>query len=283
MDHYRNTLIRGPLFDGHIHLFPDKMMRAVFKYFRDQYGWLLPFQPSPAALAEYLRGQNVSRALALAYVHKPDLSRAVNNWLADFTAGRDWLVPFGSVHPLDRDLDLVLKEALDIYGFPGLKLHCLVQGYRPDDEKLFPIYEFVLERSRAVVIHAGSFPVPAEERLGLRYISRLLRRYPGLNLIIPHLGLYEMDGFAELLPLYPGLHLDTAFVFQNKTYDPPVDEILELIHRYPDRIIYGSDFPFIQEDPRYGLGRILELGLTEELLGGLFFDNAARFLSRLKY
>lgn len=271
----------GPLWDGHVHLFPEKLMRSIYRYFRQVYRWDLPFPAEPEPLRRRLRISGVSRAFMLAYVHKPDLSRAVNRWLAETAACCRWLVPFGAVDPLDRDLDGVLQEALDNYRFPGLKLHCLVQPYRPDDERLFPVYEALLERNRALVIHAGSFPVPAPERLGWRYIAGLMRRYPALNMILAHLGLDGLVACRALLAEYPGLYLDTAFIFQNRQFIPPVDEIRALITDFPERVIYGSDFPFILDQPEYGIKRILDLGLTADIYRRLFYTNAACFLGRL--
>jgi len=211
-------------------------------------------------------------------VRRPDLSREINRWLAGLAAGHDWLVPFGSVHPLDRDLPLVLKEALDRYRFPGLKLHCLVQQLRPDDERLFPVYEAVLERSRAMIVHAGSFPIPDPDRLGHRYIARVMQRFPRLKIIIPHLGLHDLAEYRSMLAEYPGLYLDTSFVFQNAGFIPPLDEIKALFSDFPERIIYGSDFPFILDPPEHGINRILELDLPLPERRDLFCGNAQAFL-----
>ncbi len=270
-----------PLIDSHVHFFPEKMIKAIFDFFHERYQWDPPFSTNPETLLQDLEKQGVEKAFSLAYTHKPGLSQELNRWLARFSSDNPWLIPFGAVHPLDPDLRSIVIECLDQYRFPGMKLHCLVQQCRPDDKRLDPLYEAIVERSKGVVIHAGSFPQPCKEHLGIDHITRLLKRFPRLNLIIPHLGLHDLLGYRRLLEEYEGLYLDTSFVFQNRGFIPPLDEIVDVLLAFPDRIIYGSDYPFILETPQNGINRILELDLPPENYKGLFYGNAKSFLARI--
>lgn len=270
------------IIDSHIHLFPEKMMEAVFNFFRKVYGWKLPFKVNPDFLLKDLLDLGVEKAFTLAYTHRPGISRDLNQWLAQYCEDKPLLYPFGAVHPGDPDFSKVVLECLDQYNFPGMKLHCLVQQYRPDDRRLFPLYEALIERSKGVIIHAGSFPQPCEEYLGVKYIENLLQQFPDLNLIIPHLGLNDLPAYSELLSAYDGLYLDTAFVFQNKKIFTPLDEIKKVMLAFPDRILYGSDYPFILEPPHNGISRIIQLALPREILPKLFQQNAINFLARIK-
>jgi len=258
------------------------MQKAVFIYFEKRYDWKLPFSPNPDHLLAHLKEEGVDQAFTLAYTHKPGLARTLNRWLADYCSKNPMLIPFGAVHPLDEDLRDIAVECIDHYLFPGIKLHCLVQQCRPDDEKLFPLYEAVTERSRGMIIHAGSFPQPDEELLGIGYVANLLKHFPDLNLIIPHLGLNDLPAYSELLDKYEGLFLDTAFIFQNKKVMPPLNDIVRMITAYPNRIIYGSDFPFILEPPQSGIRRILDLDFPLKIYQKIFYENAVRFLARIK-
>ena len=177
------------LWDTHIHLFPEKLMGAIYRYFSANYRWHLPFPAATAPLIKHLREDGVKRAFVLAYVHKPGLSGQVNRWLASLAAEQPWLIPFGAVHPSDPDLQSVLSEALDRYHFAGIKLHCLVQQISPDDERLFPIYEALVKRSRALVIHASNFPLPDPEHLGMSRLAHVLKRFPTLQVAVATWGL----------------------------------------------------------------------------------------------
>ncbi len=275
-EHYNGLLI-----DSHVHIFPEKMMQAVFSFFQKNYRWDLPFPTEPQALLNILSTQGVSKAFALAYTHKPGLAKGLNNWLAGFCRNNPLLVPFGAVHPDDEDFANIVNICFDEHRFPGMKLHCLVQRCRPNDEKLFPLYEIASEKSKGMIIHAGNYPQPDREHLGVDKIAALLKRFPRLNLIVPHLGLNDVTAYRELLDTYEGLYLDTAFVFQNGGFIPPLEEIMEMLTAYPERFIYGSDFPLILEPPQNGIARILGLGLPRENYEKLFFGNASAFLQRI--
>lgn len=255
-------------------------MRAVYTFFWKQYGWKINFPTAPDQLLDQLKEGGVEKCVALAYTHKPGLSQPLNSWLHQFSRANKAVVPFGAVHPDDSNPDQIVVECLDCYSFPGIKIHCLVQQCRPDDERLFPIFEAVVERSKAVIMHAGSFPQPSKN-LGIIYVARLLRRFPTLKLIIPHLGLNDLLAYADLLAAYSGLYLDTAFVFQNEMVKIPLADILDVIRLFPERILYGSDFPFIIEPPQNGIDRIAALDLPQDNLDQLFYQNAEHFLAGL--
>ncbi len=269
------------LWDAHIHLFPEKLMRAIYRYFSENYRWHLPFPADTAALIKHLREDGVKRAFVLAYVHKPGLSGQVNRWLASVAAEQPWLVPFGAAHPEDPDLKSVLSEALDRHHFAGIKLHCLVQQISADDERLFPIYEALVKRSRALVIHATNFPLPDPKHLGMSRLAHVLKRFPTLLVAVAHLGLNELPLTRELLQQYRGLYLDTAFVFQNNSCVPPHEEIIRLMMDFPGRILYGSDFPFILEQPANGIQRIMRFNLPPLFYHKLFYQNASDFLRKI--
>ncbi len=256
-------------------------MKAVFNYFNHRYQWPRRFPTNPELLVESLFEQGIEKAFTLAYTHKPGLSRKLNSWLANFCLKYPELEPFGAIHPDDQGLENIAIECLDHYNFPGIKIHCLVQQCRPDDKKLYPLYETVVERSKGIIIHASSFPLPYKDYLGIKGVSRLLDCFPGLNIIIPHLGLHDLHEYGSLLERYEGLFLDTSFVFHNQVFMPPLDIIREMMLAYPDRIIYGSDYPFILETAENGIGRILELDLPVGNYKKLFCQNAELFLNKI--
>lgn len=271
----------GPFWDSHIHIFPEKMMKAIFAFFYQKYQWKLPFSFKPQMLLSNLKTESLEKAFVLAYVHKPGISGQLNNWLYKLSQKHPWLVPFGSVHPGDHDLESVVACCLDKYQFPGMKLHCLVQQCSPDDPRLDRLYQAIVERSGGIIIHASTFPQQATGLLGIKPVTNLLRRFPHLNIIIPHLGLYDLHNYRELIAEYDGLFLDTAFVFQNGSFIPPIDQIMDIMHAFPNRIIYGSDYPFILEPPQNGINRILELELPQNMYSLLFYKNAKLFLNRI--
>ncbi len=262
--------------DGHVHFFPEKLYYAVHDWF-SRLGWRIPYRWPPQQKKQYLLDAGIKKAFLLAYAHKPDMSLEVNRWIRDFVAPDDFFFPFGCVHPGDTDLKKVLRVSLQDYGFFGFKLHLLVTGFRANDERLFPIYEAVLEWQKAVVIHATTYPMP-RDNLNVKYIERLLYRYPDLQVMVPHMGFYETEIYAELLQEYPGLYLDTAFLLENPKFAVPMDTVKEMILRFPDRIVYGSDFPVLEVPPLESLESIFRFNLDPAVERKVLWENAHAFL-----
>lgn len=257
-------------------------MKAVSAFFRSRYGWTKSFPTNPDSLALNLINQGVEKAFILAYTHKSGLARELNRWLANFVYQHPQFEAFGAVHPDDSDLAGIVQECFDDYQFAGMKIHCLVQKCRPDNPNLYPLYDAAVKKSKGVIIHASNFPLPYRDYLGIKGISRVLNVFPELKLIVPHLGLYDLQGYSALFDRYRNLYLDTSFVFQNQAFVPPVEEIRDVMLAYPDRFFYGSDYPFISDPIMNGIERIMDLNLPEDNLCKLFHKNAARFLKTIK-
>ena len=80
---------------------------------------------------------------------------------------------------------------------------------------------------------------------------------------------------------YPNLYLDTAWAMGNNFFQVDRESIKELITEFPQRILYGSDFPIIPEDPRNEAGKILDLSLPEAVTGGILWGNAEKLVERI--
>jgi len=270
------------IWDSHIHLFPDRLLQAIWKWFA-RAGWRIPCSGrDPESLYGTLEETGIERGFLLPYAHKPDISSDLNSWVRDFCRGHPRLIPFASVHPRDYDMNSVLVTALDEGGFAGLKLQLAVLRYRADDPSLFPIYRAALLRNKPVVIHAGTAPYqphhPEYGALGLERLWPVLDAFPGLKLVIPHLGLNQMDLAASLLDAHSGVHLDTSWALGHPELDLERSELRNLFEAYPDRILYGSDFPLIEHDPLAGLRALRELELKPDTRDRILWRNARRLI-----
>ncbi len=265
------------LWDAHIHLFPPKLFQAIYRVFKDNYGWNLAFSDYHPLLINYLKDAGIDRASVLVYAHKPNISLELNRWLAKLIKEHPWLVPYGCIHPADENLEYVLYEALDLYDFPGLKIHSLVKRIPPDDGRFFPVYEALEQKGKGVIIHTSTFPLHLQDCVGINYLYNILHYFPNLKILIPHMGLFELEEYSTLLQKYPHIYLDTSFVFNNHSFTLPLEELKKMIMQYPDRIIYGSDFPFIINEPYIDMQNIQNLHLPGEIYARLFYHNARIF------
>jgi uncharacterized protein len=264
-----------PVIDVHTHLMPERLFAAVRAYFRAHL-WQ-PYYDAPIAeLVDALLASGVRRFVFMPYAHRADMSRSLNHWVANVQATfAPHGIGFGTFHPDDDELvPALVDEAFGRLGLRGAKLHPQVGRFGLDDPRLYPLYERAIERGAVLLIHAGRRPEP-NEHVGARAFARLMRRFPGLKVIVAHAGADEFDAFFDLCGRYDGVFLDTAMVF-NKYLGgpPPIQRVLE----FQDRVIFGSDFPNIPYRLESAIQSILDLRLGRALEEKLLCTNAARLL-----
>lgn len=237
-----------PLCDAHVHVFPDRLFDAVWRWF-DEFGWPIRYKLYADDVVTHLKSRGVRELVLLHYAHKPGIARAMNAFVAD-VARRHGVSGVATFYPGEPEQESILEEAFAL-GLRGVKLHCHVQGMPVDDARLFPAYELCAARGLPVVVHAGREPRPIGAGLASLPIdphticaadrtARVLRAFPTLKLCVPHLGADEYDAYRELLLAHDNLWLDSTMMLAGyfETADPwPV------VRARPDRVLYGSDFP----------------------------------------
>lgn len=270
--------------DAHTHLHPDWLCKAIRRWFAEHSDWKLAYPTEAEWVAEYLRSHGVERFVCFSYAHKRGIAREINRWLHDVGRRFPDAIPLGTVHAADDDLLGIAEEALSRYGFRGLKIHIQVQKFYPDDPALLPIYERLVTLDRVLVIHVGGvIGAPgATEYTRVERFARVLERFPNLRACICHMGVPETSYCFELLAKYPHLYLDTAMAvsepgLRSLGYKAPPD-VEELILRWHDRVLFGSDFPNLpydyEEERRWAWERDIPLEVCKKI----FNANARRFL-----
>jgi uncharacterized protein len=271
------TVLPSGLVDFHVHLFPDDFFDAIWGFFKREYGLDIVHQLYADECIAYLREHGVGAIVYSNYAHKKGTAARLNAWSVDLLDRNRDVYCFAAFDPNDED---ALAKARDVISHPnvlGFKLHFLVQPVRPDDERLFPLYELVMDRGKRLLLHIGTGPI-GNERVGIAYLRKLLERYPCLPANIAHLGAFEfLESFA-LLDAHPGLYLDTAYCFlpgEFRMYKLGN----ELLERHRDRLLYGSDFPNIFHHRGEELAALAGMGLSPEFCQRVFKDNGEALLA----
>jgi uncharacterized protein len=263
-----------PVIDAHVHLFPDRLLQAIFAWFRAN-AWPIRYELAASAVAEYLLSRGVDRIVALHYAHKPGIARDLNRFVAEIAAADPRIAGVATVHPDDAEPEFILREAFAA-GLRGVKLHCHVQAMPPDEPRLDPIYALCQEAGRPLVIHAGREPrcpgyrIDPHQICSADRIERVLRSFPRLQLVVPHLGADEYPEYAELLARYDNLWLDTTMVLAEYFAGDPSF----IVRQRPERILYGTDFPNLPYAWDRELKKIAKLGLPPESLALILGENA---------
>src|SRR5690606_29499132 len=109
-----------------------------------------------------------------------------------------------TVHPDDDDPRAILDAAVRD-GLRGVKLHCHVQCFAPDDRRLTAVYDACVALDLPLVVHAGREPkspgYACDPHLlcAASRLEEVLRGWPTLRVCVPHLGADEFDAYGRLL------------------------------------------------------------------------------------
>jgi predicted TIM-barrel fold metal-dependent hydrolase len=265
-----------PVVDAHVHLFPDRVFDAIWRWFAE-HGWPIRYQLHAHQVIDFLCSRGVEHVVGLHYAHKPGMAAALNRWMAEFAVDEPRLVPLATVLPGEPGATEVLGAAFAA-GLRGVKLHCHVQAFSVDDPSMAELYALCVEWDRPLIIHAGrepkspAYPVDPHEVCDAGRVERVLRAWPTLRLCVPHLGADEFRAYGALLERFDGLWLDTTMLLAD--YFPGLDDPTWMLSVRPDRVLYGTDFPNIPYAWDRELSRILELGLGDDALVALLGGNA---------
>jgi uncharacterized protein len=269
------------LVDAHIHFLPPRVQAKVWHYFEDaeaHYGahWPIAYAvPDDDERLAILGRLGVRAFPTLPYAHKPGMAAWLNDWSAEF-ARRDPRVIRSATFFPEPEAPAYVADALRD-GARIFKVHVQVGDFDPRHHLLQPVWTRLEESSIPVVIHCGSGPL-AGEFTGPVPVEGLLARHPRLRLIVAHLGMPEYPAFLDLAERYEGVHLDTTmfgtdFTEQLMPFDPAD---LPRLAALRDKVLLGSDFPSIPYRYAHQLQALDRLGLGEEWLRAVLWENGAR-------
>ena len=267
-----------PVIDAHVHLFPDRVFEAVWRWF-DSYGWPIRYKIYSQQAVEFLLSRGIERVVALHYSHKPGMARVLNEYMAEIARAEPRVIAFATVLPGEPEAIRILEEAFAA-GLKGVKLHCHVQCFSPDSSAAREIYQACERAGKPIVMHAGREPssphyrCDTHELCSAERVERVLLDHPKLKLCIPHLGVDEFEAYERLLERHDRLWLDTTMVLADYF---PLQAPLRLLHCRPERILYGTDFPNIPYAWDRELTKLSGLGLPQEHQARILAGNALDF------
>ena len=266
------------LVDFHVHLFPDKGFDAIWNAFENVYQCPVLHHLYHRECVAYLRERSVGPMVYSNYAHKKGVARPMNDWNKTLLDSTEEVYCFAAFHPDD---DGALEYAADILSHPkvlGVKLHFLIQPFYPNDRRLYPLYDLVMERKKRLLLHIGTGPI-GSAFTGVAHFRNVLDDFPDLPAIIPHMGGYEFREFMDLLDGHPALYLDTSYSFWPDTPGFNLDNAFLEDHRR--RILYGSDFPNIIL-PREGeIAGLLSRNLSQKFYDLVFYENGRRLIDEI--
>lgn len=255
-----------PVIDAHVHLFPDPVFDALWRWF-DAHAWPVRYKLRTPAVIEFLLSRGVTRIVALHYSHKPGLARAFNAYIAEVCRNEPRVTGLATVLPGEEGATTILAEAFAA-GLQGVKLHCHVQCFAADAPEMHEIYEACAAAGKPLVMHAGREPASPHYKVDPHTIcsadrvERALTDHPTLKLCVPHLGWDEFEAYERLLERHDNLWLDTTMMASDFF---PVSTPIRLIRCRPDRILYGTDFPNLPYAWDREINKLTAMSLGDEI------------------
>ena len=260
------------LIDLHVHAFNEKIESKALAVLVGNSG-VAPL--TDATLDDTIKNLDewgVDKAAVLSIATKPSQQGIINSWAAKIKSER--VLPFGSVHP---DADDWYDELVKIKqaGLYGIKLHPDYQGFKLDDDKMFPVYEACRELNLPVLFHSGfDYYSPDEIHCTPKRAIKVASRVKGLKMILAHLGANRMweQVYDELAGIGGEVYFDPAF-----TLDCP-DELMEkiILKHGADRILFASDCPWASS--KEIAVKIERLKFSDDMKEKIFHINAERLL-----
>jgi len=168
-----------------------------------------------------------------------------------------------------------IKEKIIGLGAKGLKVHPVMSEHYPWDLRLWPAYEAAQEMGVPILFHAGISELPnyKNEYARVVHFARVAEAFPGLTMVLAHLGRPDYGAAAEIAKTHPNVFFDTAGCFSDSARPPEEvsEEVLSLIKKIgAERVMFGSDWPW--HDPAADIAVIKDMDLSrqekEMILGG---------------
>jgi len=264
--------MREMLIDCHTHAYPVKVAGKLIPRMVDVYGVKPIHEATIEGLQDSMKASGVGKSLLLTIANRKEHVYSSNTWCISVQS-QD-LLCFGSIHPDYNEWEDEI-ERLNDNGVRGLKLQPNAQRFHPDDERLFRIYEKLLELDMALVFHIGDEVKPVTPLYAHpRYYARVLDSFPDLTILLAHLGGYKTFNDLHHVLDYSNVWFDTAFI----PWNIPDDLFISLVDEIGiERVVFGSDFPWA--DPKDGIAKIRELFGVEAKT--ILEKNPQSFLSKI--
>lgn len=190
----------------------------------------------------------------------------------EISASYGELIPFGSVHPLERETERKLA-AQKSRGAAGVKVHPAGQFIAPDHPRTIRLCGQCGRLDLPVLFHCG--PVGIEPKAGRRRsqvarYERVIAENPETTFVLGHAGALQHEEAVA----YAGTYENTYFELSCLGLSA-LRHVLEVVP--PHRLLYGTDWPFYHQS--LTLARVLMLTADDPpLRRAILFDNAARLL-----
>lgn len=256
--------------DLHVHAFPDRIAEAAVAGLERATGYERHYDGTLAGLRASMARNGVERAVVQPVATRPESVAGINDWAARNQDAR--VAFFGAMHPDHPDPGAEIARLAGL-GLRGVKLHPEFQAFRPDEDRMAPLYEALVRHDLVLFFHAGADIAIDTVSSTPAAFARVLDAYPSLRVVLAHMGGWQQ--WDEVLDVLAGrdVVLETAFTIAFTGEE----RFLELVRAHgAERVAFGSDGPL--GDVAAELRRFDALPLGDDEREAVMWRTAARLL-----
>jgi uncharacterized protein len=239
--------------DAHAHLGPREV-GAEYDYMRG----LLPARE----LIRSMDAIGITKAAVWAMRQLGDYASANRFLLQEGNKYPSRIIPFVRMNPWSKDSARQLQKYV-AQGAKGVKLHPADENFSPDEKFVHPLMEIAEKARIPVAVHTGN----GNARPSI--VGELADRFPRVKVILLHLDNYYDSTFVARK--CDNVYLETSqCLYLHRIMKIVVGKI------GPERIVWGSDFPYHHQEIER---RKIELaGLGDDELRMILGENFLRIL-----
>jgi uncharacterized protein len=176
-----------------------------------------------------------------------------------------------------------MDRAINDLGLIGAKFHPGVQAFYPNDRQFYPLYEKIVELGVPALFHTGTNGLGAGTPggMGIRmdytrpiYLDHVAADFPQMTIIGAHPAWPWHEEMLAIIGHKTNVFMDLSGWSPKYIPKAIMDEART---RLQDRILFGSDYPFILPQRWLADFDALE-GFSREVRKKILYDNAARIL-----
>ncbi|HEY1405793.1 MAG TPA: amidohydrolase family protein, partial [Spirochaetota bacterium] len=230
-------MIKFPIIDSHVHIFPDKIASKAVQAIGEYYDIQMAASGTVNDLLSRGNKIGVKRYIVHSSATTVAQVRVINDFIVREVSAHEELIGFGTLHPQQSEEGIVSELArITAHNLLGIKLHPEFQGFSISDENMLPLFR-AAEGKLPLLIHMGD---PQKDSSHPGDLVRIIDAFPDLTIIAAHLGGYRMweDSIRHLVG--KNIYLDTS----SALFFLGADAAIEIIRAHGiDRVLFGTDYP----------------------------------------
>lgn len=267
------------IIDFHTHIFPDKIAHRTISILEENtlrtegtksYAVL---DGTLNQLKASMHEHHIAWSVVMPIATTVTQSNTINSFAAQIN-GKDGIISFGSIHPLQEDWQQELIRIHEL-GLPGIKLHPEYQGVYIDSPESIRVLRECERLGLLVMLHAGmDIGIAPPVHCAPKMLRRALEFVKGDHIIAAHMGGWRMWDDVETYLAGTPIYLDTSFSIDYL----PKEQFTRIIKMHSaDKILHATDSPWEQQGRCADFIRGLDISDAEK--DKILFGNAKKLLN----